>query len=68
MSLSFLLEGQPQFLKNKGFEVHLASSGNCPTELNSISIPFYSIIEINKSTKRLSSHLAINIGIEEERY
>lgn len=34
MSLSYLLEGQPQFLKENNFEVHLASSGSCPPDLS----------------------------------
>ena len=56
MSLSFLLEGQPQFLKNKGFEVHLASSGNCPTEL--IQFPFHSI-PLSRSINPLKDFRAI---------
>ena len=56
MSLSFLLEGQPQFLKNKGFEVHLASTGNCPTEL--IQFPFHSI-PLSRSINPLKDFQAI---------
>jgi glycosyltransferase involved in cell wall biosynthesis len=41
MSLSYLLEGQPQFLKENNFKVHLASSGSCPPDLSEFT--FHSI-------------------------
>jgi glycosyltransferase involved in cell wall biosynthesis len=41
MSLSLLLEGQPEFLRKHNFEVHLASSGSCPNELGEFT--FHSI-------------------------
>lgn len=40
-SLSILLEGQPQFLRKKGVDVHLASSGELPRTLQGFE--FYKI-------------------------
>lgn len=40
-SLEILLEGQPEFLKEHGFDVHLASSGKIPEKLGNFK--FYSI-------------------------
>jgi glycosyltransferase involved in cell wall biosynthesis len=66
MSLSYLLEGQPQFLKENNFEVHLASSGKCPPDLSEFtfhSIPLsrtISPIKDIKSIWRLMSVLKKN--------
>ena len=66
MSLSYLLEGQPQFLKENNFDVHLASSGNCPPDLSEFtfhSIPLsrsISPIRDIKSIWRLTSVLKKN--------
>ena len=66
MSLSYLLEGQPQFLKKNNFEVHLASSGSCPPDLSEFtfhSIPLsrtISPIKDIKSIWRLKSILKKN--------
>lgn len=56
MSLSYLLEGQPQYLKKNGFKVHLASSGKCPTELSEFtfhSIPLSRTISPIKDIKSI---------------
>jgi len=55
-SLSYLLEGQPQFLKKNGFEVLLASSGNRPSELSEFtfhSIPLSRTISPIKDIKSI---------------
>ena len=56
MSLSYLLEGQPQFLKENNFEVHLASSGSCPPDLSEFtfhSIPLSRTISPIKDIKSI---------------
>lgn len=55
-SLSILLEDQPKFLRENGFEVFLASSGTCPKDLENfpfISIPFSRSISIVNDIKAL---------------